>query len=77
MIILSEMFEEGRQFLENPELFSNFISNMMKVAIGELLEGHIGVELANIFFQRLKEKIAIHVRKDTFKRGTNRVAGAF
>jgi hypothetical protein len=32
--------------LENPQLFGNFISNTMRVAIGELLEGHIGVELA-------------------------------
>ncbi len=55
MIILSEMFE-GRNFLENPELFSNFISNTMRVAIGELLEGHIGVELANIIFSTFRTK---------------------
>ncbi len=54
MILLSEMFEEGRIFLENPELFSNFISNTMRVAIGELLEGHVGVELANIFFSTFR-----------------------
>jgi hypothetical protein len=56
MIILSEMFKEGRFFLENPELFSNFISNTMRVAIGELLEGHVGVELANIIFSTFRTK---------------------
>jgi hypothetical protein len=56
MIVLSEMFKEGRHFLENFELFSNFISNMNRVAIGEFLEGHIGVELAKLFFVTFKTK---------------------
>ncbi len=55
MIILNEMFE-GCDFLENPELFSNFISNTMRVAIGELSEGHTGVELANMFFSTFRTK---------------------
>jgi hypothetical protein len=29
------------------------------------------------FFQHLEQTIAIYVRKDTFKRGTNRAAGKF
>jgi hypothetical protein len=47
---------EGCDFLENPELFSNFISNTMRVAIGELSEGHTGVELANMFFSTFRTK---------------------
>jgi hypothetical protein len=42
--------------LENPELFSNFISNTTRVAIGELLEGHVGVELVNIYFSTFRTK---------------------
>jgi hypothetical protein len=42
------------------------ISNILRFAFGELLEGHIGVELANTYFQRLKQKIAIHVVKYSF-----------
>jgi hypothetical protein len=52
--------------LENLELYGNMISNTSRFAFGELLEGHIGVELANTYFQRLKQKIAIHVVKDSF-----------
>jgi len=39
------------------------VSNTLKFAFGELLEGHIGVELANIYFQRLKQKFTIHIVK--------------
>jgi hypothetical protein len=66
-VIASEMFEQGRQsFLENPELYCNMISNTLRSAFGELLEGHIGVERVNTYFQHLKQKIAIHVVKDSF-----------
>jgi hypothetical protein len=65
-IIASEMFEQGRQsFLENPELWGNMILKTLRSAFGELLAGHIGVELANTYFQRLKQKFVIHV-KDSF-----------
>jgi hypothetical protein len=37
----------------------------LRFAFGELLEVHIGVELANTYFQCLKQKIAIHVVKDS------------
>ncbi len=50
-IIASEIFEQRRQsFLENLELYGNMISNTLRFAFGELLEGHIGVELANTYF---------------------------
>ncbi len=67
-IIASEMFEQGRQsFLENPEFYGNMITNTLRYAFGELLEGHIGVEFANTYFQRLKQKIAIHVKNSFWK----------
>jgi hypothetical protein len=66
-IIASEMFEQGQQsFLENPELYGNMIANTLRSTFGELLEGHIGVELANTYFQRLKQKFAIHFVKGSF-----------
>jgi hypothetical protein len=50
-IIASEIFEQGGQsFLENLEFYGNMISNTLRFAFGELLEGHIGVELANTYF---------------------------
>ncbi len=68
-IIASEIFEQGRQsFLENLELYGNMISNTLRSAFGGLLEGHIGVELANTYFQCLKQKFAIHVLKDSFQK---------
>ncbi len=57
-----------QSFLENRELYGNMISNTLRSAFGELLESHIGVELANTYFQRLKQKIAIHVVKDSFRK---------
>jgi hypothetical protein len=66
-IIASEIFEQSRQsFLENLELYGNMISNTLRSAFGELLEGHIDVELTNTYFQHLKQKFAIHVVKDSF-----------
>ncbi len=66
-IITSEIFEQGWQsFLENPKLYGNLISNTLRFAFGELLEAHIGMELANTYFQHLKQKITIHVVKDSF-----------
>jgi len=57
-IIANEIFEQGRQsFLENLELHGNMISNTLRSAFGELLEVHIGVELANTYFQCLKQKL--------------------
>jgi hypothetical protein len=44
------------------------ISNTLRSAFGGLLEGHIGVELANTYFQCLKQKFAIHVLKDSFQK---------
>jgi hypothetical protein len=44
------------------------VSNTLKFAFRELLEGHIGVELANTYFQRLKQKFAIHVIKYSFQK---------
>jgi hypothetical protein len=68
-IIASEIFEQGWQsFLENLELYGNMISNTLRFVFGELLEGHIGVELANTYFWHLKKKIAIHVVKDSFQK---------
>jgi hypothetical protein len=65
----SEIFEQGQQsFLENLELYGNMISNTLRFAFGELLEGYIGVELANTYFQHLKQKFAIHVVKDSFRK---------
>jgi hypothetical protein len=49
-----------QSFLENPELYGNMISNTLKSAFGEFFESHIGVELANTYFQHLKQKFAIH-----------------
>ncbi len=50
-IIASEILEQGWQsFLENFELYGNMISNTLRFAFGELLEVHIGVELANTYF---------------------------
>jgi hypothetical protein len=55
-IIASEIFEQGWQsFLENLELYGNMISNTSRSTFGELLESHIGVELANTYFQLLKK----------------------
>jgi hypothetical protein len=54
------------EFLENPKLYGNMISNTLRFAFGELLEGHITVKLANTYFQRLKQNFAIHVVKDSF-----------
>jgi len=63
IIIASEIFEQGRQsFSENLELYGNMISNTLRSAFGELLESHVGVELANTYFQRLKQKFVIHVK---------------
>jgi len=68
-IIASEIFEQGRQsFLENPELHGNIISNTLRSTFRELLESHIGVELANTYFICLKQKFAIHVVKDSFRK---------
>jgi hypothetical protein len=68
-IIASEIFEQGWQsFLENPKLYGNMISNTLRFAFGELLELHIGVELANTYFQCLKQSFAIHVVKDSFRK---------
>ncbi len=67
--IASEIFEQDWQsFLENPKLYGNMISNTLRFAFGELLEGHIGVELANTYFQHFKQKFAIHVVKDSFRK---------
>ncbi len=67
--LLLIIFEQGRQsFLENLELYGNMISNTLRSAFGRLLEGHIGVELANTYFQCLKQKFAIHVLKDSFQK---------
>jgi hypothetical protein len=44
------------------------VSNTLKFAFGELLEGHIGVELANTYFQCLKQKFAIHVVKYSLRK---------
>jgi len=44
------------------------ISNTLRSAFGELLESHIGVELANTYFQHLKQKFAIYVVKDSFQK---------
>jgi hypothetical protein len=52
--------------LENPELYGNMISNTLRFSFGELFEVHIGMELANAYFQCLKQKFAIHVVKDSF-----------
>ncbi len=68
-IIVSEIFEQVRQsFSENLELYGNMILNTLRSAFGKLLEGHIGVELANTYFQRLKQKFVIHVVKDSFRK---------
>ncbi len=68
-IIANEIFEQGQQsFLENLELYGNMISNTLRSAFGELLESHIGVELANTYFQHLKQKFAIYVVKDSFQK---------
>jgi hypothetical protein len=68
-IIASEIFEQGRQsFLENLELHGNIISNTLRSTFRELLESHIGVELANTYFLCLKQKFAIHVVKDSFRK---------
>ncbi len=54
-IIAREIFEQGQQsFLENPKLYGNMISNTLRSTFGEFLEGYIGVELANTYFQCLK-----------------------
>jgi hypothetical protein len=66
-IIACEIFEQGQQsFLENLELHGNIISNTLRSAFGEILKGHIGLELANTSFQHLKQKVAIHVVKHSF-----------
>jgi hypothetical protein len=68
-IIVNEIFEQGWQsFLESPELHGNMISNTLRSTFRELLEGHIGVELANTYFLRLKQKFAIHIVKDSFRK---------
>jgi hypothetical protein len=73
-IIASEIFEQARQsFLENLELYANMISNTLRYAFGELLEVHICVELANTYFQCLKQKFAIHVVKDSFRKFPNEI----
>jgi hypothetical protein len=52
--IANEIFEQGWQsLLENLELYGNMISNSLRFSFGELLEVHIGVELANTNFQCL------------------------
>jgi hypothetical protein len=68
-IIASEVFEQVWQsFSENLALYGNMILNTLRSTFGELLEGHIGVELANTYFQCLKQKFAIHVVKDSFQK---------
>jgi hypothetical protein len=74
--ISTEMSKEVQNSLfENPDLYGDLMSNAMRATFGELVEGHIGLELANIFFQRLKENFVIRVPKtnDTF----NEVSGEF
>ncbi|CAK9212231.1 unnamed protein product [Sphagnum troendelagicum] len=62
-IIASEIFEQCRQsFLENLELYGNMISNTLRSTFGELLEGHIGVELTNTYLLCSKQKFAIHLK---------------
>jgi hypothetical protein len=46
--------EVQNSLFENPNLYGDLMSNAMRATFGELVEGHIGLELANIFFQRLK-----------------------
>ncbi len=54
-VISTEMSKEVQNSLfENPNLYGDLMSNAMRATFGELVEGHIGLELANIFFQRLK-----------------------
>jgi hypothetical protein len=74
--ISTEMSKEVQNsFFENPNLYGDLMSNAMRATFGELLEGHIGLELANIFYQRLKENFVIRVPKtnDVF----NKVSGEF
>ncbi len=74
--ISTEMSKEVQNSLfENPDLYGDLMSNAMRATFGELVEGHIGLELANFFFQRLKENFVIRVPKtnDTF----NEVSGEF
>jgi hypothetical protein len=59
--------------LENLELYGNMISNTLRFAFGKLLEVHIGVKLANTYFQCLKQKFAIHVVKDSFWKFPNEI----
>ncbi len=74
IIIASEIFEQVWQsFSENLELYGNMILNTLRSAFGKLLEGHIGVELANIYFQHLKQKFVIHVVKDSFQKLSNEI----
>ncbi|CAM6064028.1 unnamed protein product [Sphagnum tenellum] len=74
--ISTEMSKEVQNSLfENPNLYGDLMSNAMRATFGELVEVHIGLELANIFFQRLKENFVIRVPKtnDAF----NKVSGEF
>ncbi len=50
-VLSTQMSKEVQKSLfENPDLYGGLMSNAMRATFGELVEGHIGLEIANIYF---------------------------